>query len=177
MNRLFLYYKRVLNQKYLYYLVGKEIGVSLWSRLTHNHDLLNPKYANEVSKLIFNKDGSPRSRFSLNDTELDRLDELLTSHKTRSKFCLEYWVKNKLKEVPEEYIKQFVADRYADCGLDTSRFLTSNRDLFFCYDREGNTYSSQVRDMLVSLINNKSTYKSNFDLLDVSNNGEGGSPQ
>lgn len=172
MNRLLLYYKRVLNQKYLYYLVGKDIGVSLRSRLFHNLDLLNPKYASEVSKLLFTRDGNPRTRYNLSDTELDRLDELISAHKTRSKFCVEYWVANKLTEIPEEYIKQFIADRYADCGLDTSRLLTSNRDLFFYYDKEGNSYSSQVRDLLVSLILNKKLDGSNSDSSDVSKGGE-----
>ena len=152
MNRLLLYYKRVLNQKYLYFLVGKDLGISLVSRIFHNHDLLRPSYANEVSKLLYNKDGSPRVRYDLSDTELDRLSELINAHKLRSKFCVEYWVAHKLQEVPEEYIKQFIADRYADCGLDTSKLLTSNRDLFFYYDKEGNSYSSQVRDLLVSFI-------------------------
>ena len=138
MNRLLLYYKRVLNQKYLYFLVGKDLGISLVSRIFHNYDLLRPSYANEVSKLLYNKDGSPRVRYDLSDTELDRLSELINAHK--------------LQEVPEEYIKQFIADRYADCGLDTSKLLTSNRDLFFYYDKEGNSYSSQVRDLLVSFI-------------------------
>lgn len=175
MNRLILYYKRVLNQKYLYYLVGKSMGVSLGSRLFHNMDLLNPKYASEVSKLLYDKEGHPRVRYSFSDTELDRLTELINSHKLRSKFCIEYWVANKLEVVPEKYIRQFLADRYADCGLDTSKLLTSNRDLFFQYDKEGSSYNSQVRSLLASLIlsnGSLDSIRSHIASSDVSNNGE-----
>ena len=155
MNRLLLYYKRVLNQKYLYYLVGKSLGLSLSSRIFHNWDLLRFSYARELSKLIYNKNGTPRYHDELSDEEVSRLEELISAHKLRSRCCIEYWISNGIKEVPEEYIREFIADRYADCGLDTSRFLTSNRDLFFQYDSEEVSYSSQTRDLIVSFISSR----------------------
>lgn len=147
MKRLLLYYKRVLSQRRFYHLAGKLFGVSLWSRITHNLDLLLPTYASKMSRILYEKDGSSRSKSDLTDIELDILSSMTYSHKVRSRSCLEYWVAHKLKEVPPKYIREFLADRYADCGLDSRKMLSLNRDLFFLQE-DGDLYEHQVQNIL-----------------------------
>lgn len=154
MRRYYMYYKRILHHKWLYFKYGKKFGVSLLERLTHNFGMLKPSFAKKAAPAIYYRNGKTR-KYSEVESDTDYL-KLIEDYKNSHPYYVDYWIKNRLREIPDKYLKQFIADRYVGCEMNMETFLISNRDLFFLKDsRSEPTYSSQVNEMLSQFILDK----------------------
>lgn len=154
MKRYYAYYKRILHHKYLYFKYGKQFGVSFLERLTHNFDMLKPAFSSKVVDLIYLPDGTIRN-FSGIDAASEYLS-LIDDYKRTHPYYVEYWLENHLTDIPDQYLRQFITDRYVDCEMNLETFLVRNRDLFFMKDSSSEpTYSKQVNQMLEEFILDK----------------------
>lgn len=154
MRRYYMYYKRILHHKWLYFKYGKEFGVSFLERLTHNFQMLKPSFAKKAASAIYYKNGESR-KYSEVESNSEYL-QLIEDYKSSHPYYVEYWLKNRLQMIPDEYLRQFIADRYVSCEMNMETFLISNRDLFFLKDSDSTpTYSSQVNKMLSQFILDK----------------------
>lgn len=113
LDRILYYYKRLIHHKVLYYRVGKELGVSLYSRLFHNFKLLSP--------LVAFMQVNNYSRYYI----------FYKSYLNNSSYTIDYWYSNNIRVVPERYIKMYLADQLASFDLDYTNYLRSLRDLVF----------------------------------------------
>lgn len=154
MKRYLAYYRRVLHHKYLYFKYGKKFGVSFLERLTHNFDMLKPSFAKKMAEVLYQSDGD-----TYRYVEIDKNEEyqsLVDQYKKSHPYYVEYWLEHNLIIIPDEYLRQFIADRYVDCEMNLSTFLASNRDLFFVKDSSTEpTYGHQVNQMLTEFILDK----------------------
>lgn len=151
MRRYYVYYRRVLHHKWLYFKYGKRFGVNLLERLTHNFGMLKPSFAKKAASSLYHSNGESRI-YSEVDNNPEYL-KLIENYKNSHPYYVEYWITNKLREIPDSYLRQFITDRYVSCEMNLEAFLVSNRDLFYLKDsRSEPTYSSQVNAILDQFI-------------------------
>lgn len=134
MLRLLIYYYKVIKHKIRFIILGMKFKIPFSILIKHNNDLLKLSYSVEMSKFVYNKNGTLRN-YTEYSSDRNYL-RLVTYHNSRSAYAISNWDIN--NDNLELQIKEYLLDMY------TSYYPN---------------YESFKSDTLITFLNDSKLYK------------------